>query len=224
MKNKQVARSRRNSAWRVMALAGVLVGVFAVPLARAHHVGPSGSHGKARGIVGHVPGGSLVLPLPTGSFPVDMTLALGGPGGPELPFKITSDTLVSAEDLDEGLATITLRNGDGAKVKAKLLNGVLVAVELTIEEYIEAEPQGFVVELPPGVSSTTVPLPPGTSNVPFVLRLGDGNDGPNLPIVITSDTTVIGGGSLQIRISDFIEAKIVLLQNGELRAFKVGLP
>lgn len=223
MKDKQVARSHRTPAWMLMALVGVLVGVFAVPSARAHHVGPSGSHGQARGIVGHVPGGSLTLPLTTGSLPVDISLALGGPGGPELPFRITSDTLVSAEDLDERRTTITLRNEDGVKVNARLVNGVIVATELTIEEFTEGEPQGFVVQLPPGVSVVTVPLPPGTSNVPLVLRLGDGNDGPNLPIVITSNTTVIGGGSLQIRVSDFIEVKAVL-QNGELQAFKVGVP
>lgn len=223
MKNKQVARSHRTPAWMLTALVGVLVGVFAVPPARAHHVGPSGTHGKARGIVGHVPGGSVTLPLPIGSSPVDFALALGGPSGPELPFRITSDTLVSAEDLDERRTTITLRSGDGVKVNARLVNGVIVATELTIEEFIEGEPQGFVVQLPPSVSVVTVPLPPGTSNVPLVLRLGDGNDGPNLPIVITSNTTVIGGGSLQIHVSDFIEVKAVL-QNGELRAFKVGVP
>jgi hypothetical protein len=152
-----------------------------------------------------------------------MILALGGPTGFALPFRITSDTLTSAEDPDEGVGTITLRNGDGISADARFLNGVIVATELTMEEFVEALPQGFVVQLPTGVSAITVPLPSGAPNATLVLRLGDGNDGPNLPIVITPNTTVIGGGSLQIHVSDFIEVKAVL-ENGELRAFKVGLP
>lgn len=207
----------------VIALASLLEGALAVPPARAHHVGPSPSHGQIRGMVSNIPGGSVTLPLAVGSTPIDMTLALGGPAGFALPFRITSDTLVAKEDSDE---TSTLRNGDAVRADAKLVNGVIVAQDLEIEEFLEALPQGFVVQLPAGVSAVTVPLSQGAPNVQVVLRLGDGSDGaaqPLLPIVITPNTTVIGGGSLQIVVSDFVEAKVVL-ENGELRAQKIGFP
>jgi hypothetical protein len=225
MKKTHVGISPRFSILALLALASVAAGALDAPPATAHHVGPSPSHGQVRGIVSNVPGGSVTLPLAVGSPPIDLTLALGGPAGILLPFRITSDTSVGQEDPDEGGA-ITLRNGDGVTADAKLVNGVIVATELTIEEFVEALPQGFVVQLPPGVSAVTVPLPAGTPDVQVVLRLGDGSDAggnPLLPIVITPNTSVIGGGSLQIQVSDFVEAKVVF-ENGELRAHKIGFP
>ena len=196
VRGKVEGRTSRRTAWSSTLLAGLVAAAFTATPAWADKI-----HGKLRGTV-DVPGTSLTLPLPPGSPNVIATLFLGGPSGPAVPFTITPDTKVDAEDAKEKVSgnVVTIVDGDSIEVKGKFVMGKIVAAKIKVENpQIEA----FGAVDVPGMS-LTLPLPPGSADVPITVFLG-GIGGPPITVKITTATRVKGGPTLTLLDNDFVE-------------------
>ena len=127
-------------------------------------------------------GGTLSLPLAPGATPVTINLTFGVPSL-TIPVEITHSTHVESET---GLP-VTLTDGDRVTVEAIVVQGVLRASKLKIDEFPELELNGTVKGLP--AAGVTLPLAAGTT-VDLTVTLG--TSAIDVPVRLTSKTKVHG--------------------------------
>ena len=109
-------------------------------------------------------GGTLSLPLAPGATPVTINLTFGVPSL-KIPVEITHSTHVESET---GLP-VALTDGDRVTVEAIVVQGVLRASRLKVDEFPELELNGTATGLP--ASGVTLPLAAGTT-VDLIVTLG----------------------------------------------------
>ena len=125
-------------------------------------------------------GGTLSLPLTPGATPVTVNLTFGVPSL-SIPVEITHSTHVESET---GLP-VTLTDGDRVTVEAIVVQGVLRASRLKVDEFPELELNGTAKGLP--ASGVTLPLAAGTT-VDLIVTLG--TSGIDVGVRLTSKTKI----------------------------------
>jgi hypothetical protein len=147
-------------------------------------------------------GGTLTLPLPPGATPVTINLTFGVPSL-KIPVEITHSTHVESET---GLP-VTLTDGDRVEVEAVVVQGVLRASRLQIDEFPELELNGTVKGLP--AAGVTLPLAAGAT-ADLVVTLG--TSGVDVPVRLTSKTK-FHGPSLTIQNGDKVKVEAGVQNN-----------
>ena len=147
-------------------------------------------------------GGTLSLPLAVGATPVTINLTFGVPSL-TIPVQITHSTRVESET---GLP-VTLTDGDRVTVEAVVVQGVLRASELKIDEFPELELNGTVKGLP--AAGVTLPLAAGAT-VDLIVTLG--TSAIDVPVRLTSKTKV-HGQSLTIHNGDRVRIEAGVQNN-----------
>ena len=127
-------------------------------------------------------GGTLSLPLPGGTSPVIINLTFGIPSV-TIPVEITHATHIGS-DVDLPAA---LTDGDRITVEAVVVQGVVRASRLQIDEFPELELAGTAKGLP--AAGVTVPLASGAT-ADFIVTLGA--SGVDVPVRLTAHTKVKG--------------------------------
>jgi hypothetical protein len=127
-------------------------------------------------------GGTLSLPLAAGATPVTINLTFGVPSL-KVPVEITHSTHVESET---GLP-VAVTDGDRVTVEAIVVQGVLRASRLKVDEFPELELNGTVKGLP--AAGVTLPLAAGAT-ADLVVTLG--TSGIDVPVRLTSKTKVHG--------------------------------
>jgi len=147
-------------------------------------------------------GGTLSLPLAPGATPVTINLTFGVPSL-TVPVEITHSTHVESET---GLP-VALTDGDRVTVEAIVVQGVLRASRLKVDEFPELELNGTVKGLP--ASGVTLPLAAGTT-ADLVVTLG--TSGIDVPVRLTSKTK-FHGQSLTILNGDKVKVEAGVQNN-----------
>jgi hypothetical protein len=133
-----------------------------------------------------VPGSTLNLPLAHGDAPVTIQVKLGIPAV-QIPIQITSSTAVVSETGRE----VTLTDGDRVKIKGMIVDNVIRATKLELEEFPEIEVRGTASSLPPA-GGVTLPVPSGAT-IDVTVTLVPGVD---VTVVLTEHTKVEGRHTL----------------------------
>ena len=141
-------------------------------------------------------GGTLSLPLAPGATPVTINLTFGVPSL-TIPVEIAHSTHVES---DTGLP-VTVTDGDRVTVEAIVVQGVLRASRLKVDEFPELELNGRASGLP--AAGVTLPLGAGAT-VDFVVTLG--TSGIDVPVRLT-EKTKIHGHSLTIENGDKVKVE-----------------
>jgi hypothetical protein len=149
-----------------------------------------------------VPGTTLSLPLAPGATPVTVNLKFGVPNL-TIPVEITHSTHVESET---GLP-VTLTDGDRVTVEAVMVQGVLRASRLKVDEFPELELSGTAGGLPS--AGVTLPLAAGAT-VDFIVTLGA--SGIDVPVRLT-DKTKFHGPSLTIHNGDKVQVEAGVQNN-----------
>jgi hypothetical protein len=124
-------------------------------------------------------GATLQLPLPSGASPVVINLTFGIPSV-TIPVRVTPNTRVKpASD------PITLTDGDRIKVDLHVVDQVLQADRIEVEDFPELELIGTAKSLP--AAGVTLPLAPGTT-LNFVITLGA--SGVDVSVRLTAGTKI----------------------------------
>lgn len=168
---------------------------------------------KIQGFAG-VPGSSVTLPLPSGAAPVIVNVTFGVPSV-TIPVQITPDTKIKGKSKS---GAIVVADGDAVKIKAALVDDVLRASRLELEDFPELELTGLADGLP--AAGVTLPLPAGTT-LDIIVVLGASDV--EVPVRLTSNTkldekpTTIRNGDL-IRVEAVVRAGrlvVTKLKTGE---------
>ena len=147
-------------------------------------------------------GGTLSLPLAAGATPVTINLTFGVPSL-TIPVEITHSTHVESET---GLP-VALTDGDRVTVEAIVVQGVLRASRLKIDEFPELELNGTVKGLP--AAGVTLPLAAGTT-ADLVVTLG--TSAIDVHVRLTSKTK-FHGQSLSIHNGDKVKVEAGVQNN-----------
>jgi len=146
-------------------------------------------------------GGTLSLPLDPGAAPVIINLTFGVPSL-TIPVEITNSTHIES---DTGLP-VTITDGDRVTVEAQVIQGVLRASQLKVDEFPELELHGTVKGLASGV---TLPL---AANVTADLIVTLDASGIDVPVRLTSKTK-FHGQSLTIENGDKVKVEAGVQNN-----------
>ncbi len=155
-------------------------------------------------------GGSLSLPLPAGASPVTIHVTFGIPSV-TIPVEIAPSTHVESTT---GLP-VTLTDGDRITVEAQVVQGLIRASRLQLEEFPELELSGSAKGLP--AAGVTLPLAAGTT-VDFTVTLGA--SGVDVPVRLTANTK-FHGPSLTIRNGDPVRVEAGV-RNNAIVATEIG--
>ena len=147
-------------------------------------------------------GGTLSLPLAPGATPVIINLTFGVPTL-TIPVEIAHSTHVES---DTGLP-VTVTDGDRVTVEAIVVQGVLRASRLKVDEFPELELNGRASGLP--AAGVTLPLGAGAT-VDFVVTLG--TSAIDVPVRLTEKTKV-HGHSLTIENGDKVKVEAGVQNN-----------
>ncbi|MCZ7626654.1 MAG: DUF5666 domain-containing protein [Candidatus Methylomirabilis sp.] len=154
------------------------------------------------------------MPLAVDADPVEFQVTFGSPSI-AFPVILTSATLV---EIDEGLLSATLSNGDAVEVKGSINpDGKLLLDELKLEDFLEVEIDAFITSIPGG--TLALPLAPGSPavSVQFALVVS----GTTFSMTITPETQVKEGPFL---LTEGARVEFdALLRNGELQVHKIEL-
>jgi hypothetical protein len=170
--------------------------------------------GKIKGLAAGVPGGSITVPLPDGVAPVEFQVTFGSPS---ISFPVI---LTSATDVDVEEGPSILSNGDAVEVEGSInAEGKLLLDELELEDFLELEIDGLIVDIPTVDNTLTLPLAPGSPSVTVLFSLVV--SGATFPMVITPATQVEGSTStLVLNEGDRVEFEAVF-RDGEIRVQKI---
>ena len=149
-----------------------------------------------------VPGATLSLPLDPGATPVTINLKFGVPSL-TIPVEIAHSTHIES---DTGLP-VTITDGDRVTVEANVVQGVLRASRLKVDEFPELELHGRASGLP--AAGVTLPLGAGVT-VDFVVTLDA--SGIEVPVRLT-EKTKIHGQSLTIENGDKVKVEAGVQNN-----------
>jgi hypothetical protein len=147
-------------------------------------------------------GGTLSLPLPAGASPVTIQVTFGIPNV-TIPVEIAHSTHVESVT---GLP-VTLADGDRITVEAQVVQGVIRASRLQIDEFPELELSGSAKGLP--AAGVTLPLAAATT-VDFIVTLGASEV--DVPVRLTANTK-FHGPSLTIRNGDKVQVEAGVRNN-----------
>ena len=149
-----------------------------------------------------VPDATLSLPLDPGATPVTINLKFGVPSL-TIPVEIAHSTHIES---DTG-RPVTITDGDRVTVEANVVQGVLRAFRLKVDEFPELELHGSASGLP--AAGVTLPLGAGVT-VDFVVTLD--TSGIDVPVRLT-EKTKIHGQSLTIENGDKVKVEAGVQNN-----------
>ena len=184
---------------RIRAAVHALLVLLAVSFGSCPGTASADAEMKLAGLADVPPsgaGGTLSLPLAPGAAPVVINLTFGIPSL-SIPVEITHSTHVESET---GLP-VSLTDGDRVTVEAIVVQGVLRASRLKVDEFPELELNGTATGLP--ASGVTLPLAAGTT-VDLIVTLGA--SGIDVPVRLTSKTK-FHGQSLTVHNGDKVKVE-----------------
>ena len=189
-------KSKRAAVFSFLALLGLIVGLWSGPASADAEMTLAGFADVPGG------GGPLSLPLAPGATPVTINLKFGVPSL-TIPVEIVHSTHVES---DTGLP-VAVTDGDRVTVEASVVQGVLRASRLKVDEFPELELNGRASELPE--AGVALPLGAGAT-VDFVVTLG--TSGIDVPVRLT-EKTKIRGQSLTIENGDKVKVEAGVQNN-----------